>query len=355
MMKRLLVLGAGGSAGINFIKALRNAPDEFYIVGTDTNKFHLQLPALDKRYLIPPANNEKYLDIINEIISIEEIQFIHAQPDSEVYVLSKNRNKISAKLMLPSHHAIEICQDKYMTNKLLEKNNVPVPKTYKLNEVDYSKAYNDLKDKNNRVWIRAIKGAGSKASLPAQSVQHIHFWIDYWRNKENLQEKDFMICEYLPGEEYAFQSVWKDGELITSQTRKRIEYLFGNITPSGQTSTPSVAVTIHDEEINKIAVKAIKTVDKEPNGIFCVDIKKNKDGIPCITEINAGRFFTTSDFYAYLGCNMPWIYVKLAFNEKIPPVKQFNAVPSGYYWIRLPDAGPLLIREEDFDFVNLVK
>lgn len=262
-MKRVLVLGAGGSAGINFIKSLRASQEDFYIVGTDTNKFHLQLPALDKRYLLPPATHERYIEKVNKIISIENIQFVHAQPDIEVFTLSKNRDKILANYMLPAHETIEICQNKYLTNKILEKNNVPVPKTYKLDEVDVVKAYIELKDENNRVWIRALKGAGSKASLPAYSPQHIKFWIEYWKIKENLTEKDFTICEYLPGEEYAFQSVWKDGTLITSQVRKRIEYLFGNVTPSGQTSTPSVALTVHDDKINEVAVKAIRAVEVE--------------------------------------------------------------------------------------------
>jgi|BEDMetMinimDraft_1075159.scaffolds.fasta_scaffold01222_2 glutathione synthase/RimK-type ligase-like ATP-grasp enzyme len=354
-MKRLLLLGAGGSAGINFIKSLRNAPEEFFIVGTDTNKYHLELPDLDKRYLIPHASNEEYINKVNEVILKEDIEFVHAQPDIEVYTISKNRNEIKAKIFLPSHKTIELCQNKYNTSKVLEMEGIPVAKCYKANEVNLDKAFNELKDKNNRVWIRAIRGAGSRASLPAFSADHIKFWINYWKLKEGMNEEDFMISEFLPGDEYAFQSLWKNGRLITSQARKRVEYLFGNITPSGQTSTPSVAVTVNDEEINKIATKAIKAVDTNPNGIYCVDIKKNKDGIPCVTEINAGRFFTTNDFYSNLGCNMPWLYVKLAFNEKIPPVKQYNPVPEGYYWIRLPDAGPILIKEGEFRSIDLRK
>jgi len=352
-MKRVLVLGAGGSAGINFIKSLRISPEKFYIVATDINKYHLELVQADKTYFVERATSPNYIETINKIIEKENIDFVHAQPDIEVFVLSKNRDKIKARTFLPKHETIEICQDKIKTNKLLEKKGIPVAKTYMIeNKEDIKKYYEELKDKEGKVWIRARRGAGSKASLPAYNPFQIEAWIDYWKHKESLDLKDFMICEFLPGEEYAFQSLWKNGELIVSQARRRLEYLFGNITPSGQTSTPSVAVTVHNEEVNKIATEAIKAIDEKPNGIFCVDMKCNKEGIPCITEINAGRFFTTNDFYSHLGCNMPWIYIKLAFNEKIPPVKKYNAVEEGYYWIRLPDAGPVLVKEGEFKSIK---
>ena len=37
-MKRILVTGAGGSPSANFIRSLRAADEEYYIVGTDADK-----------------------------------------------------------------------------------------------------------------------------------------------------------------------------------------------------------------------------------------------------------------------------------------------------------------------------
>jgi carbamoyl-phosphate synthase large subunit len=354
MVKRILVLGAGGSAGINFIKSLRMAKEDFYIVATDINKYHLELVDADKTYIIPKATDPKYLEIVNKIIENERIDFVHAQPDTEVYMISKNRESIKARIFLPRHETIEIAQNKIRTNQILKSKNVPVPISYKIEDMSLiKKYYNDLKDEHGKVWIRALKGAGSRASLPAYSPEQIIEWIHYWNKKEGLLYEDFMISEFLPGDEFAFQGIWKDGELIVSQARKRIEYLFGNITPSGQTSTPSVAVTVHNELVNEIATKAVEAIDEKPNGVFGIDMKSNKDGIPCVTEINAGRFYTTNNFYAHLGCNMPWIYIKLAFNEEIPYVKKYNCTEAGYYWIRLPDAGPILVKEGNFRSINL--
>lgn len=60
-MKRILVSGCGGPAGVNFIKSLRYAPEKFYIVGTDTNKYHIELPQLDERYVVPRCTDSNYI------------------------------------------------------------------------------------------------------------------------------------------------------------------------------------------------------------------------------------------------------------------------------------------------------
>lgn len=351
-MKRILVTGAGGSAGINFIECLRMAKEQFYIVGCDINYWHLALPDVDKKYLIKAFYQDGYLEDLNEIIAKERIELVHSQPDWEVEYLSDNRERVNAMLYLPSKKAIKICHDKFNTNDLLRKKGISVPYSRRVNKImDLNILLNDIQEhsKNKVVWLRAIRGAGSKAALPVTSVRQAREWIYYWRSNNRLETKDFMMAEFLPGKEYAFQSLWKDGEIVTSQARERLEYIFGNLTPSGQTSSPSVAKTVHRSDVNESATKAVLTVAPKATGIFCVDMKENKEGIPCVTEINIGRFFTTSNFFAKAGCNMPWYYIKMAYEEEIPILKKYNPIPENYYWIRLMDKGPVLLRGEKWE------
>ena len=97
--------------------------------------------------------------------------------------------------------------------------------------------------------------------------------------------------------------------------------------------------------MNEIATQAIKSVDDEATGIFCVDLREDKDGKPRPSEINAGRFFTTSYFFTKAGVNMPYFYVKLAFEEEIPDLPRYNAIPKGLYWIRHIDAPAVLVKD----------
>ena len=126
-------------------------------------------------------------------------------------------------------------------------------------------------------------------------------WIRWWIDERGLRASDFMVSEMLPGREFAYQSVWQDGELIAGQARERVEYLYGHLTPSGQTSTPSVARTVSIPAVDDLAKRAIRALDPRPRGVFCVDIKESATGVPKVTEINAGRFFTTSNFFAARG------------------------------------------------------
>lgn len=348
-MKRILVTGAGGPAGINFIKALRLAPKRIHIVGSDVNRWHLELPSIDRAYLLPPASSPRYIKKLNELIRTEKIEFVHCQPDAEVEVVSENREKVKAPTFLPSKTAIRICHDKFKTYEILMENNVPVPETFLIDDqAAISSSLSRLLKSGDVAWLRAARGAGSRASLPVRSESLAREWINYWRNTRSVGSSHFIISEFLPGKDFAFQSVWKDGKLVTSQARVRLEYLFGNLTASGQTSSPSVAMTVHQNSVNKTATQAILSVDEKPNGVFCVDLKENKHGVPCVTEINAGRFFTTSDFYAHLGCNMPWILVRLAYGEKISRMRKYNAVPEEVYWIRIMDGGSILKKEGEF-------
>ena len=347
-MKRVLVTGAGGSAGANFIKSLRMSGEEFYIAGSDINSLHLELASVDSKNLLPRCSSSDYIERLNEIIGKEGIDFVHPQPDSEVAVLSERREDVEAMMFLPDKQAVRICQDKMLFMDTLGAAGVPIAKSYSIkNRGDLESSLALLLEINpDKAWLRATKGAGGRASLPINEAVHGAMWIDYWKKHRDLDWGDFMLSEFLPGREYAFQSLWKDGEIISSQARQRLEYLFGYLTPSGQTSSPTVAKTVHNEDVNRIATEAVLAVDRAATGVFCVDLKENTTGVPCVTEINAGRFFTTSNFFSEAGVNMPHIYVRLAFGESFESGPKYNPLPPDIYWVRLMDMGHKLVRGE---------
>ena len=162
-----------------------------------------------------------------------------------------------------------------------------------------------------------------------------------------------VLQRFLPGKEFAFQSIWYNGKLVTSQARERVEYIFGNLTPSGQSSSPSVARTVHRADVNKTATSAILSVDPNATGVFCVDLKENKKGKPCVTEINAGRFFTTSNFFSCAGSNMPYYYIKMAFGEELPKLPKYNPIESNLYWVRMMDMGYKLVKNGEWNSVKI--
>jgi biotin carboxylase len=348
-MKKILVTGAGGPAGINFIMSLRIAPEKMFIVGTEANEHFFYLAPADKKYLVLKATKASYIDELNEIIRKEHVELIHAQPDIEVAIISEKREKLEASVFLPSKKAIRICQDKFESAKLWQKNNVPVARFRELrDESDIDKAFEEF---GKPIWIRARHGAGGKGSTPAYNKETAMSWIRYWKSRN--VDWEFIAQEHLPGRNIGFHSLWKEGELVTSMARKRLQYIYPHLAPSGITGTPSVQRTIHDEKVNEIGTNAVSAIDSNFNGIACVDLKENEEGVPYVTEINAGRMFTTSFFFSYASriirkdyyANIPYLYVKLAFKENIPNIPKYNALPENIYWIRHIDAPPKLVKD----------
>ena len=342
-MKRVLVTGAGGPASTNFIRSLRLAPEPFYIVGTDANGIHLALSHADENHELPMVNDPEYLPQLNTLIKKTNVGFVHAQPDVEVHFLSQRRTELAAPMLLPPHETIELCSDKLAFAECQAKGGIPVAETYAItDEASLAAAVNSLLARHEKVWVRARRGAGGRASLPVTAAEEAVMWARYWA-KRGVAIGDFMVQEFLPGREFAFQSIWREGEIVTSQARERTEYLFGFLTPSGQTSSPAVARTVHRQDVNETAAAAVRAVDARATGVFCVDLKENKEGAPCVTEINAGRFFTTSIFFSQAGCNMPYYYTRMAYDEPLPELPKFNALPEDLYWVRLMDMGDRLL------------
>lgn len=335
-MKRILITGAGGSPSTNFVRSLRTAPELFHLVGVDADTHYILRAETDERFLVPFTDNEKYIDVLIDLINKTRSEFIHAQSDMEVFAISANRNKLPIITFLPNHKTIEICQSKLESYQLWKKKGIIVPETVKINvEGDLKRAFDTI---GRPLWIRAILSpGGGKGSLKVDKYHIAKAWIDFcdgWGN--------FIASKCLSPRTVTWMSIWKDGELIVAQGRKRLYWELGNRTPSGVTGITGTGVTITDPLVDKIAKESIFAIDKTPNGIFSVDMAYD-DSIPNPTEINIGRFFTTHYFFTKAGLNMPYIYTKIAYGEKPPKiVKKINPISPGLCWIRGMDFLPIL-------------
>jgi biotin carboxylase len=349
LTKRILITGAGGPAGVNFAQSLKLAHKKILLVGTEANAYYAALAATDQVYVVPTAQVPDYIERINEVIRKENLEFVHPQPDAEVLAISENRERVQAEIFLPSRKTVRICQDKFSSAALWKRKGIPVARTLKVNDTaDVKKAFAEL---GSPLWIRARRGAGGRGSTPADNLQTALSWIRYWRSRQ--PDWKFIAQEHLQGRNIGFHSVWKDGELVTSMARERLQYIYPNLAPSGITGTPSVQRTIHDDKVNDIATHAVLAIDSDFTGIACVDLKEDRDSTPCVTEINSGRMFTTSFFFSYasnklLGnhtANFPYLYVTLAYRERLPTLPKYNILPENLYWIRHIDAPAKLLKD----------
>jgi len=320
------------------------APETFYVVGADANRYHLEWGELDAAYQAPLTSEPGYLEFLNRLCESERIDFVHGQPDWEVAFLSAHRDTIPAATFLPDQRLIRRAQNKYTSACLwchaALRDDMPI---LLQDDEDLRRAAASL---GLPFWLRATSGAGARGSCKVVDLDQARAWLDYWYLSG--AQWDFMAQRYLPGPEYAFQSLWYEGRLVTSATRERLEFVFPQHAPSGVTSSPVVARSVRDPQVNHVATAAILALDPKPHGVYGVDLKCDADGHPHPTEINAGRFFTTSLFLAEAGCNLPHYYVCLGLGRSLPELPRYDAIPPDLYWVRHIDCGQVLVREGEW-------
>jgi hypothetical protein len=339
-MANVLVLGAGGSAGVNFRKSLQQT-GSYTVLATDTRPSRLHQGSWADIQESPRVDAPDRRTWEERISSIRGINLIYAQADKEVE-RAYEWNDPRFGLLPPRQHLLT-CRDKLYLNETLDQHKVNVPWSHGVYNREIGK---NFIGKDACIWVRARTGAGSKAALPCYSDMDVIGWIHYWSEhpRRPIPAHQFMVCEYLPGREFAWQAIYHKGELVVAVTRERLEYVFQEQMPSGQSSTPSKAKIVHEPQAHAAGLAAIAALGGVPNGIYGVDMKCDGEGVPCVTEINVGRFYSTSFFYAMAGCNLPDIYCRLSLGEKVdyPGV---DPIPAGAVWNRTMDEEPFLTFE----------
>jgi hypothetical protein len=268
--KKILILGAGGPAGILLTRCLKGY---FDVYGKDDGQFAKHL------MLAKPYSDEIKYDLII--------------PVPDVLVLKSASNGNHKSCFLPTLAEIQLCQDKAECAKVLGDLS---PKTY---------------------WVRDTHGAGGKGAQ--------------------------MCSEYLPGRNLGTELLYKDGALKAYFQKERVSYSAREISPEviGRGSA-MVATCIQDNKLLATAMSAVQKITNNPNGVYAIDIKENEAGEAKITEINAGRFVTSSHVFYYMtGYNLPRMMVELALNQEVTPLGKY---PEGQTVVRQMDREPCLIR-----------
>ncbi|MBC8105773.1 MAG: hypothetical protein H7Z14_04215 [Anaerolineae bacterium] len=340
-MNRVLILGAGGAAGINLCRALRRAGG-YFIIATDTSDDRLALISdlVDMPIKVSPANDIAHEYEVRGIISRDCPDVVYAQADAEVaHLMHRDYDCVAP---MPSAEAWRLAADKLKLNQYLGDRGVPVPESHGAHG-DAPAWFERCRESTGKVWVRARCGAGSKAALPMEGFDEAEFWMRYCGRRWGLKATDFMFCEFLPGADFAWQGLFFEGELICGIGRERLEYVFGGQMPSGQSSTPSIARIVHSDDLNTLAEWTVRLIDDVPNGVYGVDTKANAAGRICVTEVNVGRFYTTSDFYAAAGVNLPDMLMRLEWGPKFERPLKLNPIAAGTRWVRSLDREAVLV------------
>jgi carbamoyl-phosphate synthase large subunit len=312
------------------------------VYGVDADPVFAPTATADRWDVVPLANADNYLDAVATCATAVDAVLVHPQPDPEVTRLSRAPHGMMP-LVLPPADVIDVCASKAETARRLNAAGLtPMPH---IPASELPDRFADLVGDNGTVWVRAVSGAGARGALPVRTADEAAHWVAWWAQR-GIPADQFVASPYLAGREFAFTSLWWNGELVAGQQRERLRYLFGYVSPSGQTSSPSVARITDREDVSTLAVAAITALTDRPHGIFSVDVRCGADDVPRVLEVNAGRYHTTVEFYAHVGLNLPDLEARLAAGDTVTYPGVDPCAPGQGLWVRSVDVDPCLVSED---------
>jgi len=331
-MANVLLTGAAGAIGMDLAFSLNQAKINVFATEADEDNFFLVSKSCkyyDKVFRAPRAGNKDYISRINEIIVRENIDLVIPNPDFEVGFISKVREQIKSPLFLPSDETVQILLSKSLT---AQKIGNLAPRTFDVdNEEDLSRAISSEKV----VWLRPKTGAGGKGSLVVSDSKFGWMWVEYW--KEKGFSSSWIAQEYLNGGNYNVTLIYdRKSNLCAMGMLERLGYIHEAISPTGVTGDVRLAKTVKLDKIIDVAKKAVNMIDKDPVGIFSVDLMGDK-----VSEINP-RFAGRPRLYTLSGANFPAHIVDIEINGK----SSYLESNEGYRLIRQVDIEPVAIKSD---------
>jgi carbamoyl-phosphate synthase large subunit len=325
----VLVTGVGGGGhGEQVLKALRLAPTPYRIVGGDMSPFASGLQKVDRAYLLPPASDADYVDVIAELCRKENVRVLIHGSEPELKLFSKHRARLLAEgLFLPINppEVIDLCMDKVKTCEFLSAHGFAVPPFQKVRTLADARAFPHFP----AVIKPSVGGGGSANVYLVQEASEIEVLA-----KQLLSVyEEFILQAYVgsPNAEYTVGVLSDmDGNLIHSIAVRR--YILSSLSNrikvpnrSGKASLgPLLAISsgVSQGQIGRFpeVAEPCERIARAlgargPLNVQC----RLVDGQVYVMEINP-RFSGTTSLRAMAGFNEPDILIrKHVLGERIEP------------------------------------
>ncbi len=310
-LDRVNVLFTSVGRRVELMRAFRKAYGELglggSIVGTDIDPLAPALQEVDRFYLVPELNDERYLPILADICGQESIQLIFPLIDPDIPVLAQGRERLESKgARLTSLFAPEAAtaNDKLLTYDLFRSIGVPVPRTWRgVPDEDFEFP----------LYIKPAIGSAGQGGRMVEDLASLE--------RALKQIPQAVVQEYLSGPEITSDvSCGAEGQVWAVVCRKRIEVRWGEV---------AKGVTLENPEIIEACVKiagALKA--KGPITVQCL----MSEGRPYFTEVNA-RFGGGLPLGIAAGVPSPQWYLSEAAGIPVasPPLGTYQ---SGLYLTR---------------------
>ena len=292
MKKNILVFPCGSEIGLEIYNSVKYST-YFNLIGANSVDDHGKF--IYDNYIggLPFVNEPNIITELNKIVKEKNIDAIYPTMDLAIKILKKYEKELGCKVVAPSLQTVELCLSKEKTyNKL--KNIIKTPKVYEnIEEID-----------EYPVFVKPKIGYGAIGTKLINNKKQLEDFI-------NNSDKENLILEYLPGEEYTIDCFTdKNGKLMYASARGR------NRIKSGISVNTSF---VEDQKEFKEFVDKINE-KIQFRGAWFAQVKRNIKGELSLLEI-ASRFGGSSSLCRGIGVNFPQMSLFDAFDYDLNILK----------------------------------
>lgn len=240
-------------------------------------------------------NSHHYLHEVIQVVEDADIDIIFAASDVGFKFLSQHREKLSdfcKVIAFPNEESLYIALDKWKLYLALQQNNIPMPETHLLSEIDN---FSDLK---YPVLVKPTNGIGGK-NIQKFDVFSQEVFQELLKNDKEI----YIIQEYINGYDIDCNVLCSEGEVLayTIQQPLGIE--------NGFSPKIDKLKFVHDPYVLDIVRQTMHTL--KWTGVAHLDLRFNaKNGDLNVIEINP-RFWQSLMGSLSVGVNFPCLLYSL--------------------------------------------
>lgn len=335
----VLMTGAGAPEAPGIISCYRNNGERnIKVIGVDMKPRVPSIVLLDDFYVVPGADNYKFIDAVLSIAVNNNVDIIQPLVTKELEVFATNEKIFSEagiKVCISKIENLKIANDKGLLLNKLKKAGLAVPEFYVVKKSDeFYKACEKMGYPGRTICFKPTKSNGSRGFRiidPGIDKGWLLFkekpnstYIKFDEAQEILSSMneipELLVMEYLPGKEYSVDMLVDNGNVKYCIPRLRTEM-------NGGISTKCVI------EENYEVIDYCCEVAKELmlNGNVGIQVRYSLEDEVKILEINP-RLQGSIVACAAAGVNLPYLGIKLALNEQIPILDVKWNIEMFRYW-----------------------
>jgi carbamoyl-phosphate synthase large subunit len=336
----VLMTGAGAPGASGIVKSLRAAGErDVRIVGVDVDPDAYGFGLVDEGYTVPAGGEDGYVDRIRELVAAESVDVVLPLTTDELPPLAAGRDAIPAAVMVSDRDALAVANDKASLYGFLADEGFDAAPAHRRvdDEAAFVEAVDALGYPETPVCFKPVVGSGMRGfrvldertdratrlleEKPGQPVTTLEEVRPVLAGADPFPE--LVVMEYLPGEEYSVDvlATGDDVAAVVPRTRAR--------TRAGITFRGTVE---NDRRLREAAAEICRALGLEYN--VNLQFKYDEAGTPKIIEINP-RVSGTIVMCVGAGANLPYLGVKHALGEPLPPVEVQWGTSMTRYWTEL--------------------